>query len=359
MKRKIFHLITSLNVGGTEQFLIEVVRGLKDRFDMEVGYLKDFGRKGEELQRLGVSPRHFQGFFSLVRFLKTYQPDVLHTHLYRARILGCPAGRLASVPLIIAGRRAFDDWRNPPLIWLDRCVAPLAHRVVTNAPATRTHLIREGVAASRIIVLPPALSTDFQPPTLDKKQIRAAWGWNDGSEPIIGSLLRLHKEKGADFLPDIVQGIADVFPKASFYFGGEGKLKASIIAKLQRRSLHARCHWLGWVQDRAGFLSALDLFILPSREESFSQALLEAAAVGIPFAAMDVGGVSDLLAMGGVGQIARRGDISGLVQASIGLLKSLPENRQRAQGVAAAIRGKVTLDRMLEALIPLYEDIRR
>ncbi|HAX61296.1 MAG TPA: glycosyl transferase, partial [Elusimicrobia bacterium] len=61
-KIKIFHLITSLNIGGTEKFLLTVLRNLNNKYDFSVGYLKDSGQSAEEIEKLGISVIKFNFF---------------------------------------------------------------------------------------------------------------------------------------------------------------------------------------------------------------------------------------------------------------------------------------------------------
>lgn len=356
-RRKIFHLITSLQMGGTERFLVEIVRGLKDRYDMEVAYLKDFGALGEELQALGFKPHRLSGFWELVQALQTSHPDLLHTHLYQARIVGCLAGRWAGVPQILCSRRARDDWRSTALVLLDRSVSRLAHGFVVNSTDVKEVMLQEGFPAEKIHLLPPSLSADFVPSLLSKSEARQKLGWPHQEGPVVGSLTRLHAEKGADFLPDIVERISAFYPQASFYIGGEGPLRISVETDLKRRGLSPHVHFLGLVQDRATFLAALDLFILPSREESFSQALLEAAVAGVPFTATAVGGTATLIQMGAAGTLAPPRDSSAFAAACLTLLKTLPESSQRARNAVAHIQGQASPGRMIEALKKVYEEI--
>src|SRR6185437_3419541 len=136
MKRKVFQLITSLQVGGAEAIVREIVRGLAPRYDLRVGYLKEFGATGAEIRELGVTPRRLTTA-SLAGFLRSWKPDVLHTHLYRAQLLGGWLGALTGVPARIGSRWAQDRWRTLPWKYADRLTSPLFHHFVTNSESTK------------------------------------------------------------------------------------------------------------------------------------------------------------------------------------------------------------------------------
>ena len=124
-RRRIFFLLDSLNVGGTETQAVELARRL-DPADYEVtlGCLRARGPLLERLQNSTVSLREFHpnggmdspgGIYQLLRltaFLRRGKFEVVHTHDLWSNLLGVPAARLAGVPAIISSRRdlAHFDW---------------------------------------------------------------------------------------------------------------------------------------------------------------------------------------------------------------------------------------------------------
>src|SRR3989339_1686908 len=137
MKPKVLYLATSLNIGGTEQFLASFVEGLHARYDFTIGYLKEKGYFGELLASRGYTVEHFPSLPRLFGYCRKHRFDILHTFLYRANILGRIAGRTAGVPVVVSTQQAMDIWKSRPLIWLDRCTVPLYDAVITNSRAAK------------------------------------------------------------------------------------------------------------------------------------------------------------------------------------------------------------------------------
>ena len=152
MTTKILHLITSLNIGGTENFLLTVLKNLKDKYGFSVGYLKERGQTADEIEKLGIPVRKFS-FFSLIDFLKKNNPQIIHTHLYRANIVGRIAGKIAGTPIIISSQRSIDGWKKFYHIWLDKFTANFCDLIIANSNAAKNILItREKISAKKIIV---------------------------------------------------------------------------------------------------------------------------------------------------------------------------------------------------------------
>ena len=94
-----------------------------------------------------------------------------------------------------------------------------------------------------------------------------------------------------------------------------------------------------------------------SREESFSQALLEAAAAGVPFAAFDVGGTFELLEMGAVGALVSPGDIPELIESCVHSLSELPALAERARAQGSRIQQQASMQNMTAETAQIYRSI--
>ena len=126
-KTNIFFLIRSLNIGGTERQLIELVKGLdSNHFDITVGLFYNEGALIEEIKSMPwihVVSLNKSGRWDIIRFvlrfiklLKSLQPDILYSFLPDANIAGLIAGRLSGVKRVVWGVRASNmdvsryDW---------------------------------------------------------------------------------------------------------------------------------------------------------------------------------------------------------------------------------------------------------
>src|SRR5438132_9127842 len=154
--RKVFFLVDSLNVGGTETQAVELARRLDPaRYDVTLGCLRAQGPLLEKLQGSAVSLLEFYpkggldsvgGVYQLLRlaaFLRRGRFDVVHTHDLWSNLMGVLAARLAGVPVVISSRRdlAHLDWyQTKRRVWLRR-IQNLSSAVLANANPIRDSLI--------------------------------------------------------------------------------------------------------------------------------------------------------------------------------------------------------------------------
>ncbi|MGA8508000.1 MAG: glycosyltransferase, partial [Candidatus Sulfotelmatobacter sp.] len=156
--RKVFYLVDSLNVGGTESQAVELARRIPAAgYDVTLGCLRSQGPLLERLQGTAVVLREFHptggvdtpaGIYQLLRlswFLRREKFDIVHTHDLWSNLLGVSAAWLAGVPAIISSRRdlAHLEWyQGKRRVWLRR-IQNLSSAVLANATPIREALIAE------------------------------------------------------------------------------------------------------------------------------------------------------------------------------------------------------------------------
>ncbi|MBI5574564.1 MAG: glycosyltransferase [Elusimicrobia bacterium] len=283
-KTKIFHLITSLNIGGTEKFLLTVLRNLKNKYDFSVGYLKERGHIADEIEKLGIPVIKFN-FFSLVKYLKKNKPQIIHTHLYRANIIGRIAGKISRTPKILSSQRSIDGWKIFCHVWLDKITSHYCNLIIANSQAAKNILItREKIPSQKIIVIYNGVELP------EHQNIRT-------SERIftVAYIGRLHKEKGVYLIPKIAKIVCKKNDKIKFLIYGDGPEKGNLQLKVKNLKLENSVIFMGWQNNLENIYSSINILLLPSEEESFPQTALEAMSFGIPVIASDVGGVSEVV----------------------------------------------------------------
>jgi len=203
-KHKILHLITSLNIGGTEKHVLALVKNLSSKYDMSVAYLKERGNTSDEIEKAGV--RVFKtDLFTLIKYLKRNEINLIHTHLYRANILGRIAGKIANTPAIISSQRSIDGWKKQRHIWADRFTSRYCDLIIANSETAKDILIkREKISARKITVIYNGVV-----PTTSHSLLTTSCF-------TVGYVGRLHNEKGVCLLPDIAKKVID--KNANFKF---------------------------------------------------------------------------------------------------------------------------------------------
>jgi len=310
-KPKLLYLSTNLNIGGTEKFLVTVAENLRNQFDIRVGVIHNTGFFGKYLLDSGFDVIKCPTPWRTAKYLKENDICILHTFLFWAHISGRIARKLAGMPFVVTTQQAVDSWKKPYHTFLDRFTAPLCDVFVANSKAAADRLMKaERVPQSKIRVVYNGIDTNVFNSSEARDDIRKEL--NLGKKSFVaGCVSRLHYDKGVDYLPEI----AVKSPGCVFLIAGDGPYRSLMLRKIEEHKLQAQFIFAGWRQDIARILKACDIFILPSREESFPQAALEAMAMGLPVIAADVGGVSELVKNEINGLLAAKGDIKGFSDA--------------------------------------------
>ncbi len=126
-----------------------------------------------------------------------------------------------------------------------------------------------------------------------REEIRAELGIQKGQKMVLFAH-RLSPRKGAQYLPEIAKTLpADV----ALVIAGDGPLRGSLEGRAKREEWGTKTKFLGWVPHDhiLSYMGVAEVFIMPSDEEGFPHVLLEAMALGVPFVATDVGGVSEIV----------------------------------------------------------------
>jgi glycosyltransferase involved in cell wall biosynthesis len=155
---------------------------------------------------------------------------------------------------------------------------------------------RAGVPAVRLAVLPNPVDIDaIRAMTEDA---RSQWTGQkaSGSGPHLLAIGRLSKEKGFDLLLRALVTVRERFPEADLVIAGAGKEEASLKAERGELGLEAAVRFVGHVERPSAYFPGASMFVLSSRHEGLPNAMLEAAAGGLPIVALPASeGLVDLL----------------------------------------------------------------
>src|SRR5690606_21649559 len=168
---------------------------------------------------------------------------------------------------------------------LSRYLMPIAlrcDRFVALTPAIAEELVTAGVPQERIVPLVNGVESDHIMPRTDYALHRPARLLYAG---------RLHPQKGVEILLRAVAQVVQTRPGGlCLRILGDGPLKDSLQALARGLDIEPYVEFCGQVDDVLEQMQAVDLFVLPSRAEGLSNALLEAMACGLPVVASDVPG---------------------------------------------------------------------
>jgi glycosyltransferase involved in cell wall biosynthesis len=297
-------LIPHLGGGGAERVTALLARGLPaEKYEVHLGLItqSDAGKAlpaSVQVHALGA-PRVRAGAFRLLRLIRRLKPNLILSGMAHLNFLVLllrpfyPRGTRALVRqngTILATMASGKLPRSTCLLY--RLLYRRADKVICQTPSMAEDLSRElGVAENRLAVLPNPV---------DVEEIRTYLSLNPAPHTSPGPHLlavgRLAAEKGFDLLLKAMVSVRREFPQASLLIAGAGPEEAALKASCHALGLDAAVRLAGYIDRPWTLFPAATLFVLPSRHEGLPNALLEAAAAGLPIVALPAsGGVVELL----------------------------------------------------------------
>jgi glycosyltransferase involved in cell wall biosynthesis len=322
-------LIASLTWGGAETLLAHLAAGAPAAdLDVSVGYLleRDGSPAAAALRARGVEPE-LVGVRTLLgpadlrrvrRHVAAAGPDVLHTHLGYADLMGGLAARSLGVPSVatihVMERSADARERvKDELMALAR--RRCAGRVVCVSEAARRWYLATGWDRPEHVVAVPNGVAAEAPAAGDRARIRAELGL--GPDDVVAAMLGvLRPGKGHDVAVAAVDALRARLPHLQLLIAGDGPARPE-VARLAAR-LGGAALLTGHRDDVPAVLAASDVLLHPTTRDAFPSALLEAMAAGRPAVATAVGGIPEIVVDGETGLLVAPGAGAGDVAAALG-----------------------------------------
>jgi glycosyltransferase involved in cell wall biosynthesis len=177
------------------------------------------------------------------------------------------------------------------------------------------------------------------------------------SEMVIGTAGRLVELKGIEYLIRATAALQSEFPALRLEIAGSGPQRTKLEEIVSAAGLKAKVKFLGWIDDIGAVLPNWDVFVMPSLEEGFPIAALDAMAAGLPVIASSVGGVPELIEDGKSGWLAPPRDVEALT-SRLHLLLGNPELRQSVGAAAyCRVRDQFSAAQMARNIALLYDEL--
>lgn len=348
---RIAHIVSSLNVGGMEQFVARLAEHQhRDGhtvciFTLHDGPLRETASAGGvAVQLIGGNYRFTRSVHTLLRF-RNFQPDIIHAH-NTTSLHFAALGRLSSrAKLIITyhGRgkgipRRLSAWER----YLTTAAVTVSHAVVDQAEkdfAGKVSVIRNGIAPSE--------------PKRPRNEVRAALGLGENVAAIC--VARMDALKGHKTLLDALAILKKQEQRLTVLLVGDGAERAALEQQASALGLDTSClRFLGFRQDITDLLAASDLFVLPSLSEGLPLSVLEAMSQGIPIVASCVGGIPEVVIEGENGLLVPPNDSEALAEAMTTLLTDPKRRTMMGQAGQTRVRSEFSFTGMAERYASLY-----
>ncbi len=137
----------------------------------------------------------------------------------------------------------------------------------------------------------------------------------DPAAVVVGVVARLSPEKGVDVFLEAAAQVSSEVPNVDYVVVGDGAAREALVRLAHERHLTGQVLFLGRRRDVPEILSALDILVVPSREESFGLAALEGTAANVPVIASDIAGLREVFDGAGVVELVPPEDPAALAEA--------------------------------------------
>ncbi|MEZ5843428.1 MAG: glycosyltransferase family 4 protein [Hyphomicrobiaceae bacterium] len=283
---KIWQLVDGRLLGGIERHVATLVTALLQRgYEAEAVLWRDYADSPwrEQLAASGVPFRYLGGSAaSLVSALARSRPALVHTHGYKANLIGRLVARLMGIPVVSSfhsGERSV--FPVSAYVGADMALSFLAPRIAISEEIAR-RLPWPAQVVRNFLIVPERAPAGPLPNR-------------------VGFVGRLSHEKGPDLFCEIA---ALSPPDIAFDIWGDGPMRRELEARYADRvTFH------GLTLDVTEAFGSIGLLLMPSRAEGLPMAALEALAAGVPVSASRVGGLPDLITHGESGWLFDAGDV--------------------------------------------------
>jgi glycosyltransferase involved in cell wall biosynthesis len=302
-------MIDDAAVGGGQQHVLWLAERLdRQRFQVTVA-CEDQGYLVDELRKRGITvyPLSMSNYLSLtslwrcVRLLRRIAPSVLHTHGGTAGFVGRVASLFAPVKAIIHTYHGIHylhyglSIRKILYTWMDRLLVSWTDCLICVAQNDFDLGLRSGVInPSKSVVIRNGIDVQHFSVTRRLSDFGNRDSGNSNYK-IVGTIGRLHVQKGHAYLLEAAKLVVEKFPTTVFQIIGDGELRQSLEQLSRALGIENNVQFLGTRPDVPELLAHMDVFVLPSLWEGMPIVILEAMAARKPIVASDVDGVSEIV----------------------------------------------------------------
>jgi len=374
MKRKVFHVITKLELGGAQKVTLMTLERLpRDRYELGLitgpeGILVGWANQIPDLTRFWIpnfvrEVRPIQDSITLLKLWRLFRrerPDIVHTHSSKAGILGRLAARLAGVPVIFHTYHGFgfNDFQ-PRLIktlyiWLERLTGRVTDQTVIVSYANAKRAEDSGIVRNNDWILcRDAISLEqFMQPGPRRTKLRE---WNVPENRVVAGMVACFKPQKSplDFV-EVAARVLKETDRVHFIMAGDGELRPAIEARIRDLGISSHITLLGWQRDMPEVYRNLDVVVLTSLWEGLPCVFSEAMAAGLPIVATHVDGAREAIIDGDNGFLHGPHDVEGMAKSVLKLVEN-PALREAMGSRGKSRVSEFDIDTSVRALESAYQ----
>jgi glycosyltransferase involved in cell wall biosynthesis len=357
--KKLF-ILGQLSIGGTENQVLMMLKTMKDKNE-NVQLIAFRGGPGESFLRQANIPyrilsgdenvfksyRAIKIIIALTIILSREEKLLIEVFLPQASIITVLINiTLRKKHKVIVNRRSLYFYRSNVIYRiLDSLASRKADLIVANSKSVYHDIIKyDGIKSEKVTIVPNGIEL-----FATKESIL--------DHPNIYCIANLHKYKDHKYLIEAFSAIANKFPKTDLNIFGEGPELKNLKFQIEQLGLNKRVHLHGLKVDAKYSLAPESIFMLPSKTEGMSNALMEAMSIGMVCIARDVGGNAEL--MGDSGIIIDLEHEHFLSQILSEMLSNIHERKELSRKAYERIRQLYTIEKVVTQRLAMHRKILR
>lgn len=356
---KVLHVINSLDTGGAEKLLIDLIPRLqKEHHQVDLLLLNGmrtgfydclYNLSNGVIYHLGSSYYNPLYIFKIIPYLRKY--DILHVHLFPSQYMVVLAKILSfsSVKLVFTEHNTSNRrLHNKKISWLERFIYRHYHKIICITAEVKEVLVDKlGIAAAKLIVINNGI--DLETIHAAKVYDRQSFGFSRDQKLLI-MVAGFRHQKDHD---TVIRAMRTLPTPYQLIFVGQGERDVELRQLVAELGLTDRVYFLGVRTDVYPLIKMADVAILSSHWEGFGLAAAEAMACGIPTVASNVSGLAQVVANGGI--LFEKGDVSDLIECIIALENLTYYKQVSVQGMEKA--KNYDIQSMVQSTMEVYKEV--
>jgi glycosyltransferase involved in cell wall biosynthesis len=365
---RILLLSTSMGMGGADKLLLTAAHTMRSRGnEVMIVSLTPLGPMGLQAQGLGIPTQSLnmgrgvpdpRGLIRLVRLVRAWRPDVVHSHMVHANLMARVLRLFVRIPVMISTIHNIYEGGRARMTGY-RLTNGLVDHITIVSEAAADRFVRERIVPRDLLsVVPNGVDVDlFQDvPASTRDNLRRSLAVEQKFVWLAVGRFEVAKD-----YPNMLRAFSAVraqHPESVLLLVGRGSLQGETETLAAELSLGDSVRFLGVRHDVPEVMTAADGYVMSSAWEGMPMVLLEAAAAGLPIVATRVGGNHEVVRDGETGYLVPERDADGLATA-MRRLTQLPEHERRAMGARGRehVRTHYGLQRVAERWEALYREV--
>ncbi len=309
--------------------------------------------------------RDWSSYRAILRELRAFRPEIVHTHSSKAGILGRRAAAVLGIPAVHTIHGAAFHYGQNPLLHrayraAERVAAPWCEKMISVSDAMTRQYVAAGIAGrEKFVTIYSGMDVEpFLNPPRAPQEVRKELGLRP-EHIVCGKVARLFPLKGHEFLIEAAPRILAAHPNVRFLLVGDGILREQYERQLEALGVRDRFVLTGLVAPERipELIHAMDIVVHTSLWEGLARVLPQGLIAGRPVVSFDVDGAREVVLPGQTGCLVPARDVDGLAAAVIGLAGDPQQRVAYGQAGRARFADVFRHETMTAAVRQVYQEV--